>query len=67
MEAPLSSSGATDAGSVTLVPSPGICVLGPKSTTTFVVAIEWLAGGIPVVSVTGDLDLTTASTLEERC
>ena len=65
MEARPLSSAATSANSATLVPSPGICVLGPKSTTAFVVTIEWLAGGVPVVSVIGDLDLTTASTLEE--
>jgi anti-sigma B factor antagonist len=29
------------------------------------VATEWLASGVPVVSVDGELDLTTASTLEE--
>ena len=49
------------------VASPGICVLGPSCAprTTCVVATEWLASGVPVVSVDGELDLTTASTLEE--
>ena len=49
------------------VASPGICVLGPSRAprTTCVVTTEWLAGGVPVVSVDGELDLTTASTLEE--
>ncbi len=49
------------------VADPGICVLGPTPapSATFVVATEWLAGGVPVVSVAGELDLTTASTLEE--
>lgn len=46
---------------------PGTCVLAPTPapTTTFVVATEWLSSGVPVVAVTGELDLTTASTLEE--
>ena len=49
------------------VSSPGICVLGASRAprTTCVVATEWLAGGVPVVSIDGELDLTTASTLEE--
>ena len=49
------------------VSSPGICVLGASRAprTTCVVATEWLASGVPVVSVDGELDLTTASTLEE--
>ena len=49
------------------VAHPGTCVLGPTPapSATFVVATEWLAGRVPVVSVTGELDLTTASTLEE--
>ena len=53
-------------GSVSTVAAPGICVRGPTLAprATFVVAIEWLASGVPVVSVTGELDLTTASTLE---
>lgn len=37
----------------------------PGSTTTFVVATEWCDSGIPVVSVTGELDLLTAPALEE--
>ena len=42
-------------------------MLGPSRApgTTCVVATEWLASGVPVVSVDGELDLTTASTLEE--
>ena len=49
------------------VASPGICVLGRSGAprTTCVVATEWLASGVPVVSIDGELDPTTASTLEE--
>ncbi len=44
----------------------GRCLLGPSpAATTFVAATEWLDGGVPVVSVTGELDLATASVLEE--
>ena len=50
---------------------PGDCVLGPRrtaaarSSTTFVVTTAWLDDGVPVVSVTGELDLATAPALEE--
>lgn len=50
-----------------VIPHPGGCVLSPRPppTTTCVVATEWLAGGQPVVSVTGELDLVTAPALED--
>lgn len=42
------------------------CVLGPSSAgTTFVAATDWLESGVPVLSVTGELDLATAPVLEE--
>lgn len=44
----------------------GNCLLGPSSlATTFVVATTWFDDRIPVVTVTGELDLGTASILEE--
>lgn len=53
--------------------APGPCVLGPRrsahravqGSTTFVLTTEWLGGQVPVVSVTGELDLATAPALEE--
>ena len=42
------------------------CVLGPRpAKASFVVATEQLDNGIPVVAVTGELDLATAPALEE--
>ena len=63
----LSSIGATGVAHAPVIPHPGGCVLSPTPppTTTFVVATEWLAGGQPVVSVTGELDAVTAPALEE--
>lgn len=42
------------------------CVLtpAPAPTPSFVVGVTWLDSGVPVVSVTGELDLATASALE---
>lgn len=37
----------------------------PETSTTFAVATEWLASGVPVVSVIGELDLATTPTLED--
>ena len=67
MEARLSPDTDRGVGSASVMAAPGICVLGPRRrpNTAFVVATEWLASGVPVVSVSGELDLTTASTLEE--
>ena len=64
MEERLSSVGATEVDSAG---SNGArsCILGSNPSTTFVAATEWLEGGVPVVSVTGELDLATASVLEE--
>ena len=64
MEERLSSVGATEVG---LGGSSGArsCILGTGPSTTFVAATEWLEGVVPVVSVTGELDLATASVLEE--
>lgn len=64
MEERLSSVGATEVGSAG---SNGArsCVVGPGPSMTFVAATEWLEGGVPVVSVTGELDLATAPVLEE--
>ncbi len=40
--------------------------LGPSfAGTTFVAATDWLQSGVPVVSVTGEIDLATAPVLEE--
>lgn len=43
------------------------CVLSPTpaSTPSFVVAVGWLDSDVPVVSVTGALDMATAPVLEE--
>ena len=44
----------------------GDYVLGPGfAATPFVVATAWLESGVPVVSVTGELDPATAPVLEE--
>ncbi len=42
------------------------CVLrpAPARAPSFVVAVRWTDGGVPVVSVTGELDLATAAALE---
>ena len=42
------------------------CVLGPAAAPahSFVVAVNWLDSGVPVVSVTGELDRATAAALE---
>ena len=42
------------------------CVLSPAAAPahSFVVAVTWLDSGIPVVSVTGELDRATAAALE---
>ena len=65
MEANLSS--VRDSGLAPPVPDQGISVLGPTPapSAAFVVTTEWLAGGVPVVSVIGELDLATAPTLDE--
>lgn len=63
MEARLSPIGATRA-SPAAPPQP--CVLGTgELKTTFVVATERLANDVPVVSVTGELDLASAPALED--
>ena len=42
------------------------CVLGPSSAeTAFAATTDWLESGVPVVSVTGEIDLATAPVLEE--
>lgn len=42
------------------------CVLGPSTAArTFVAATDWHESGVPVVSVTGEIDLATAPVLEE--
>lgn len=64
MEERLSSVGAGEVGSAGR-DGAGRCVLSPGPSTTFVAATERLEGGVPVVSVTGELDLTTAPVLEE--
>ena len=44
----------------------GNCVLGTSPTAaTFVASTQWLDSGVPVVSVTGELELLTAQVLEE--
>ncbi len=42
------------------------CVLrpAPAPAPSFVVAVRWTDGGIPMVSVAGELDLATAAALE---
>ena len=42
------------------------CVLGPAAAPahSFVAAVRWLDTGVPVVSVSGELDRATASALE---
>lgn len=64
MEQHLAAVGASEVGSAR---SNGArsCLLSPSPATTFVAATEWLEGGVPVVSVTGELDLATAPVLEE--
>lgn len=74
MDEPLSSVGARGLTSAGAGAAPGTCVLSPRrsaprvtpaSPPTFVAATEWLDSGVPVVSVTGELDLATAPALEE--
>jgi anti-anti-sigma factor len=64
MEERLSSVGATEVGSAR---SNGArsCILGASPSSAFVAATTWLEGGVPVVSVTGELDLATAPVFEE--
>jgi len=58
--------GASEVGSAASNGARRGCVLGPSSTaTSFVADTEWLASGVPVISVTGELDLTTAGVFEE--
>lgn len=64
MEGHLSSVGATEVGSTARNGTPANCVLS-KSATTFVTATTRLASGVPVVSVTGELDLATSWVVEE--
>lgn len=74
MEEPLSSVGARGVTSAEAVVAPGTCApdsrrfarrVTPWAPPTFVAATEWLDNGVPVVSVTGELDLATAPVLED--
>lgn len=74
MEEPLSPVGPTEVPSAGANVAPGTCALGPRrsargvrpeSPPTFVAATEWLDDGVPVVSVSGELDLATAPALED--
>ena len=63
MEEPLSSVGAGRTCAIGLTP---VSRRVPHGTPpTFVAATEWLDNGVPVVSVTGELDLATAPALED--
>ena len=66
MEERLSSVGAGEVGSGGSNGARASCVLGPSPSTTFVAATEWLEDEVAVVSVDGELDLATASVLEEE-
>lgn len=63
MEEPLSSGGAkaTPPGPSTRA----VLRVAAVSPPTFVAATEWLDDGVPVISVTGELDLLTAPALED--
>lgn len=65
MEEHLSSEGAKRHASGRKVPVPNGVLRESTAATTFVAAIKWLDDGGPVVSVTGDLDLATASAFED--
>ena len=66
MEERLTSVDASEVGSAGRNWARRDCVRTPSPpATTFVAATEWLENGVPVVSVTGDLDLATGSVLEE--
>ena len=66
MEERHSSIGAGEVGSVGSDANGSSCVLPAGATATcFGVEKERLASGVPVISVTGELDLTTAPVLEE--
>lgn len=58
MEARLSEVGVQERSPCVLRPTPA-------STASFVVAVGWLDTDVPVVSVTGELDLASAPVLEE--
>ena len=72
MEEPLV--GAEEPGAAEPSVSTGPCSLGSGRLTrgfaaasppTFVASTEWLDNGVPVISVTGELDLATAPALED--
>ena len=69
----LLSAGARGGNAVETAAAPGACVLGPgrsahravHGSTTFVLTTEWVDSDVPIVSVSGELDLATAPALEE--
>ena len=65
MEERLSTVGATKVGSTGRNGARANCVLS-MATATFVAATRWLDSGVFVISVTGDLDLATASVFENE-
>ena len=52
-------------GTCALGPGRAVHRVTPGAPPTFVAATEWLDNGVPVVSVTGELDLATAPALED--
>jgi len=67
MQRTLSSVGSRGVIPAGVIAAPEPCALSlvPEPSMAFVVSTEWLASGVPVVSVIGELDLATTPTLED--